>query len=559
MAGARRSLWLVNGLIVLVVLLAAGGTVYALTGSGGTADQGLRTTPVGRGTVTQTVTASGAVTSARGSTLNFASSGRVEDVRVKLGDTVTAGEIVATLDPEYADANLDAARAQRDSARQQLADAREARDNPTTTAATQAPAAGAQAGGTTGTATGNQPGAVTQPGAAQPAQPAAPAQPGQAQPAPGQSQPHPAQQQPQQQGAPLVEINRFSSGAAAQPQAADPTPTPTPGAGSGSTGTSGGSAGAGGGAATTPEGQVASAEASLAQAEASVIQAEQSAENLELSSPQDGTVVSLDIGPGQLVPAGGTTSSSTTSGNPTGGTLPDGTAAGGGAAASSGASGGSAASSGAAAGGGSGAASGGGTTVTGTPTTPAAMTVLDLSSLQIRADVPELDVGRLAAGQAVAVSVNALPGQSLPGVVSSVDLLPGTGTSVQYGTNVALTGLPPNLRPGMSASVAVDVAQAPNVLFLPSAAITPTGGAGATSGTVQVLGPDGVPQARTVGLGLSSDTTTEIRSGLAPGELVVLPGATAEIVPGQGPPGQQRNGGNGGNGGGNRSGGGGGG
>src|SRR5690349_9702736 len=145
MAGARRSLWLVNGLIVLVVLLAIGGTVVALTSSRGADDQGLRTTPVGRGTVAATVSASGAVTSARGSTLNFATSGRVEDVRVKLGDTVTAGEIVATLDPEYADANLDAARAQRDAARQQLADAREARDNPTTTAA-QAPAAGAAGG-----------------------------------------------------------------------------------------------------------------------------------------------------------------------------------------------------------------------------------------------------------------------------------------------------------------------------------------------------------------------------------------------------------------------------
>ena len=105
-------------------------------------------------------------------------------------------------------------------------------------------------------------------------------------------------------------------------------------------------------------------------------------------------------------------------------------------------------------------------------------------------------------------------------------------------------------------SVSVTVAQAPNVSFLPSAAITPTGGAGATPGTVQVLGPDGVPQARTVGLGLSSDTTTEIRSGLAPGELVILPGATAEIQPGQGPPGGRNSGNGGGGNGGGRGGGG---
>ena len=49
------------------------------------------------------------------------------------------------------------------------------------------------------------------------------------------------------------------------------------------------------------------------------------------------------------------------------------------------------------------------------------MTVLDLTTMQVRADVPELDVGRLAVGQPVEVSVNALPGQALPGTVSAVE------------------------------------------------------------------------------------------------------------------------------------------
>ncbi|MDD7967409.1 efflux RND transporter periplasmic adaptor subunit [Actinomycetospora lemnae] len=536
MAGARRSLWLVNGLIVLVVLLAIGGTVIGLTTTGGADDSGLRTTPVGRGTVAETVTASGAVTSARSSTLNFAVGGRVEDVRVAVGDRVEAGDVVATLDPEYAEANLDAARAQRDAARQSLRDAREARDNPQTSAA--APA--------------QQPAAPTAPAApVQTPVPSAPPAPVSTAPvAPTTAAPQNANQQgPQQRNAPLVEVNGLRSVPAADPKAAPaeapapPTTTPPAGDGTGAGGAAGAGASGGGAAATTPEGQVAQAEASLAQAEASVIQAENATEDLELSSPQDGTVVSLDIGPGQLVPAGGTTTSSTGSGNPTGGTLPDGTAGGSGAASAA-----------AGAGAGAGAASGstGGSQVTGSPTTPAAMTVLDLTTLQIRADVPELDVGRLAVGQPVEVSVNALPGQALPGIVSGVDLLPGSGSSVQYGTNVTLTGPPPNLRPGMSASVAVTVQQAPNVSFLPSVAVTPIGGEGATDGTVQVLGPDGVPQPRTVGLGLSSDTVTEIRSGLAPGELVVLPDPNTAnpFGPGQGPPPSTDGGGNRGGGGG---------
>jgi macrolide-specific efflux system membrane fusion protein len=176
------------------------------------------------------------------------------------------------------------------------------------------------------------------------------------------------------------------------------------------------------------------------------------------------------------------------------------------------------------------------------------MTVLDLSSLQIRAEVPELDVGRLAVGQPVDVTVNALPGKTLPGTVNAIDTLPGSGTSVEYGTVVTLNGLPPNLRPGMSASVAVTVAQAPDVTFLPSVAVAPIGGAGATSGTVQVLGPDGVPQARTIGLGLSSDTLTQVTSGIAPGELVVLPDPNTAnaFAPGQRPPRLDNNGGSGG-------------
>jgi macrolide-specific efflux system membrane fusion protein len=122
---------------------------------------------------------------------------------------------------------------------------------------------------------------------------------------------------------------------------------------------------------------------------------------------------------------------------------------------------------------------------------------------------------------------------------------------VQYGTIVTLAAPPPNLRPGMSASIAVTVAQAPNVTFLPSVAVTPIGGQGASAGTVRVLGPDGVPQDRTVGLGLSSDAITEVRTGLAPGELVVLPDPNSvNVFEGDEPPPRIDNGGGGGTGGG---------
>ncbi len=175
----------------------------------------------------------------------------------------------------------------------------------------------------------------------------------------------------------------------------------------------------------------------------------------------------------------------------------------------------------------SGAASSQGNTVTSGASAPAVMTVADLGGLQVRANVPELNVGSVASGQHADVAVNALPGQALPGIVVTVNQLPGSGSSVQYGTSVSLTQAPPGLRVGMSANVTITTQSVPNAAFLPSVAIR-SSGAGATTGTVTVLaGPDQHTESRTVGLGLSSNTVTQITSGLAPTDRVVLPSATA--------------------------------
>ena len=457
---SRRRLWIINTALIVLVLLVLVGVVVGLTASSSSgAETSRRTVPVGRGTVTETVTASGTVGSAETSTLNFASGGTVASVSVALGDRVRRGQTVATLDGDSARANLTAARAQLTAARQQLSDAIDARDAADTTAATPAPATPAPAG---------------------------------------------------------------STPAGSTPAAGSATST-------------GGS-----------DASVDSARASVRQAEAQVVTARQSTSDLTLEAPQDGTVVTLDarvgqtVGGGGVVTSGGSTapgstgaSSGTSSGTSSGGSAPGGSASGG--AAAGGSSGATGAVSGAA-----GAATAGGSSL---------MTVADLDSLEVQADVPELDVGRVNNGLPATVTVNALPGDTIPGSVSAVDVLPGaatgTGSSVQYGTTVDVDQPPPGLRPGMSATVSIVVRSATDTTFLPAVAVTPIGGAGATAATVNVLGRDGQVTARTVGIGLTSDTTTQITSGLAPGELAVLPDAAA-VDPNQfrgGPRNQQGGGG----------------
>jgi hypothetical protein len=111
--------------------------------------------------------------------------------------------------------------------------------------------------------------------------------------------------------------------------------------------------------------------------------------------------------------------------------------------------------------------------------------------------------------------------------VTSINLLPGSQTTVQYGTSVLMPVPPPGMRPGMSASVSITTAQANDVTFLPSVAVTPVGGPDSGEGTVQVLQPDGSTAPRTIGTGLSSDTVTQVTSGLSLGDLVVLPDQSA--------------------------------
>ncbi|MCD2190795.1 efflux RND transporter periplasmic adaptor subunit [Actinomycetospora soli] len=533
-AGGSRRLWIVNGLVVLAVLLAAGGTVYGLTRTSSSEDTSLRTTPLGRGTVAETVTASGTVTSSTSATLNFSTSGKIAEVRVRLGDRVTKGQTVAVLDGEYARANLDAADAQVSAAEQQLDDARYAKDNPPPTTQAQQPNAGATAGGQTGQQAGQLPqGQVQQQGQPQPqSQQQGQVQQGRPQQGQGQLQ---QGQQPERSNGLLnggMNFSGSSGGIESFPaQGGGATPTPAPG---------GSTSGQSGATAQTSEdpGELAvrNAETSLAQARANRIQAFQSTENLDLVAPQDGTVVSLDGVAGQLAGPQGIVVSSTATGNPAGGRLPDGSAissgAGSGQSASSGAASGAAAAGAAAAGGGA----TGGSSVTAAPAAPAVMTIADLASMQILAQIPELDVGRVTGGQPVTVSVNALPGDRIPGSVSTVNVLPGSGSTVQYGTAVAMTPPPLGLRPGMSASVAITVRQANNVTFLPSVAVTPIGGPDSGAATVNVLAADGTTHQRQIGIGLSSDTVTQVTSGLSMGELVVLPDPNTPNVFGQGGP-----------------------
>ena len=110
--------------VVVVVLAAAGGLAYWLT-SGSSTPTGLVVTttvvPVTTGTIQQTVTSSGTIQPASQANLNFAVAGTVTAVNVKAGQTVTSGQMLATVDTTALSEQVSAAEAQLASANARLA------------------------------------------------------------------------------------------------------------------------------------------------------------------------------------------------------------------------------------------------------------------------------------------------------------------------------------------------------------------------------------------------------------------------------------------------------
>ncbi len=95
----------------------------------------------------------------------------------------------------------------------------------------------------------------------------------------------------------------------------------------------------------------------------------------------------------------------------------------------------------------------------------------DLTKMQVNANIDESDVGRMRPGQAVTFRVDAYPNESFRGAVEQVRLQPTTVQNVvTYQTVIQVPNEQLKLKPGMTATVTIEVARKSDVLRLPAAA-----------------------------------------------------------------------------------------
>jgi len=132
-------------------------------------------------------------------------------------------------------------------------------------------------------------------------------------------------------------------------------------------------------------------------------------------------------------------------------------------------------------------------------------------------NLSEIDVSQIKPGQKATVTIDSLTDKTFTGKVVSVDRV-GTVTSgvVNYPVIIRLDTSSDQILPNMAASVSIIIATKSDVLLVPSSAVQTQEG----QTTVKVL-KNGQQQIVSVEIGLSSDTQTEIVSGLSEGDEVI--------------------------------------
>ena len=149
------------------------------------------------------------------------------------------------------------------------------------------------------------------------------------------------------------------------------------------------------------------------------------------------------------------------------------------------------------------------------------LTVVDPTVIEMEGAVDEIDVLYVQIGASANVTMDALPGEVLPGTVSYVasDAVSQQGV-VTYDVSIRVEAPPGiELRSGLTAIAELVLRSEPNVLIVPLQALR-----GSFNQPTVLVSADGVLTERAVSTGSSDDFWVVVVEGLNEGELIVMEG-----------------------------------
>ena len=150
--------------------------------------------------------------------------------------------------------------------------------------------------------------------------------------------------------------------------------------------------------------------------------------------------------------------------------------------------------------------------------------MVDTASLEISTEIDEIDMANINLNQKALISVDAFPNSPFEGSVKAISLMPivkpqNSGVVV-YEVKIGFSGTPPTaVKSGMSASVDIITHEKKNVLLVPNKSIK-RNQQGQT--VVNVINKQKLEE-RPVVLGLTDGSQTEVINGLNAGEVVWKP------------------------------------
>lgn len=197
-----------------------------------------------------------------------------------------------------------------------------------------------------------------------------------------------------------------------------------------------------------------------------------------------------------------------------------------------------------------------GTTVNANQTAPTLVTLADLSTVRINAQISEADVINVSAGMPAYFNIIGNPDQKYDATLTAIEPAPevisetsSTDTAIYYVGYVEVPNPDRLFRIDMTAQIYIVIDQAEDAVLVPSAAVKErparqqADGETTTNTFVRVLKDDETVEDRTVEVGIDNRVNAQILSGLQEGEQVILSegnagtsGGGGARMPGSGPP-----------------------
>ena len=192
-----------------------------------------------------------------------------------------------------------------------------------------------------------------------------------------------------------------------------------------------------------------------------------------------------------------------------------------------------------------------GQTVNANQTTPTIVQIADLNQMELSIEISEGDICSVKPGQLVEYTILSLPDTVFTTTLTSID--PGlttltdgeyesgsssgvsssssssTSTAIYFYGKAVVDNSNGPLRIGMTTENEITVAEARNAVLVPLMAVS----AGRKGKSVFVLNAEGKPEKRAVETGITDGVNIQITSGLEPGESVIMGRLTPEEIAAQ--------------------------